>query len=580
MSRLPALLVVVLVAMASGLAAAPAPAVLSQYDDIAEAGEHTAATQALAEVGVFIGTECAVGKFCPTDPIPRWVMAVWMVRLVFGREPPPADPPTFADVEGDAWWASYVDKLAELEITKGCYRSPALFCPHRSVTRAEMASFLTRAFDLAPAEPSGFTDTVGNPHADSIDALAAANITAGCSANPARYCPDRPVTRAEMATFLARAVNLVPRAAPVGVPELEWQGDLHLVAQFTTYHHCCSPRVTNIHLFADLVDGAVVKPGQRFSLNRRVGKRTPEKGFLEARTLVNGTLVDGVGGGVSQFVTTLYNAVFWGGYEDVFHWPHSGYFPRYPEGIEATINWPDIDLIFRNDSSADVLIRAEYTDTSLTVKLFGQNEGRSVVGDWKDGVGHMEVPFEGGPGARVVTADVSERLDVVEPPGTRFVADPELAPGEQEYVQTAQAGWTTLVTRTIRQAGRKPPRRGGSGTNPGRRSSRSTRACWQAPVGNPGVDRSPHQVQDTRKTLVARPRGSPRSGYGDGPYWVSRTITGISRVVFSSYSAKNGYSLFCRLQIRSRSVPSVTRARAGMICPPSSTPTSGLASRL
>ena len=457
LAGLSALLVAVAVALPSGLAAAPAPAVISWYDDIAEAGEHTAAVEALAEAGVFIGTECATGKFCPAEPLPRWVMAVWMVRLVFGREPPPADSPKFADVEEDAWWAAYVDKLAELEITRGCYRNPARYCPDRSVTRAEMASFLTRAFDLAPAEPAGFADTVGNSHGDSIDALASANITVGCSTSPARYCPDRPVTRAEMATFLARAVRLVPRADPVEAPEetpeVEWQGELHLVSQFTTYHYCCSARVTNIHLFADLVDGAVVKPGERFSLNRRVGERTTEKGFVEAGTLVNGTLVRGVGGGVSQFATTFYNAAFWGGYEDVFHMPHSGYFPRYPEGIEATINWPDIDLIFRNNSPGDVLIRAEYTDTSLIVKFFGDNDGRSVVGEWKDGMGLVEVAFEGGPEARVVTADVSERLDVVEPPGPRLIADPEIAMGERKYVQTAQVGWRTWVTRTIRQAG-------------------------------------------------------------------------------------------------------------------------------
>ena len=450
---------VVLLVTPSGLAAAPAPAVVSGYSDIAEAEEHTAAVQALAAVGVFIGTECAAGKFCPADPLPRWVMAVWMVRLVYGREPPPADSPTFADVERDAWWAAYVDKLAELEITTGCQRNPARYCPDRSVTRAQMASFLTRAFDLAPAEPAAFTDTDGNVHSGNIDALAAANITLGCSTTPARYCPDRPVTRAEMATFLARAVNLVPRAEIVQevepVPELEWIGDLHLVSQFTTHHYCCSARVTNIHLIADLVDGAVVKPSQRFSLNRQVGERTLEKGFLEAGTLVNGTLVTSVGGGVSQFATTLYNAVFWGGYQDVVHRPHSGYFPRYPEGIEATINWPDIDLIFRNDSSADILIRAEYTDTSLTVKLFGDNDGRSVAGEWKDGVGQVDVPFEGGPGARVVTADVSERLDVVEPPHPSFVADPEIAVGQKEYVQAAQAGWTTRVTRTILQTGQE-----------------------------------------------------------------------------------------------------------------------------
>ena len=163
-----------------------------------------------------------------------------------------------------------------------------------------MASFLTRALALPPAEPAVFTDTVGNVHSASIDTLAAEGITLGCATHPALYCPDRPVTRAEMATLLARAVNLAPRAEIVEEvePEIELErvGDLHLVSQFTTYHYCCSPRVTNIHLFADLVDGAVVKPGERFSLNRRVGQRTEEKGFVEAGTLVNGTVIPGVEG--------------------------------------------------------------------------------------------------------------------------------------------------------------------------------------------------------------------------------------------------------------------------------------------
>ena len=469
LARLPALLVVVLLAMAPGVAATPAPAVVSDYDDIAEAGEHADAVKALEQVGTFVGTECAVDRFCPDDPISRRIMAVWLGRLVFGFGPAVVDSTRFADVEPGSWWGSYVEKMAELEITRGCSLNPALYCPDQPVTRAQMASFLTRAFALSPAEPAVFTDTVGNVHSTNIDALAAEGITLGCATHPALYCPDRPVTRAEMATFLARAVNLVPRAEIVEEVEpeieevepeigLERVGDLHLVSQFTTYHYCCSPRVTNIHLFADLVDGAVVKPGERFSLNRRVGERTEEKGFVEAGTLVNGTLMPGVGGGVSQVATTFYNAVFWGGYQDVFHMPHSGYFSRYPEGIEATVNWPDIDVVFRNDSSADVLIRIEYTDTSLTVKFFGDNDGRSVVGEWDEGMGRVEVPFEGGPDARVVTGEVSERLDRIDPPGPKLVADQDLAVGDRRYIQTAQAGWTTRVSRTITRSGEETTR--------------------------------------------------------------------------------------------------------------------------
>ncbi len=459
MSRLPAVVMVVAVVIGSALAAVPAPAISFVYDDIAEAGEHIAAVEALEAANILIGTECASERFCPTDPLSRWVMAVWLVRVVHGAELPVDDSRTFADVGEDVWWVGYVEKLAELGITRGCDLNPARYCPEQPVTRAQMASFLTRAFDLEPAEPAAFTDTVGNVHADPIDALAAANITIGCASHPARYCPTKPVTRAEMATFLARALNLVPRAEAIEVPEvevikkLEEVGDLHLVSQYTTYHNCCSPRVTNIHLFADMVDGAVVPPGEKLSLNRHVGQRTVEKGFVTAGSLFNGNMAASVGGGVSQFATTFYNAVFWGGYRDEFHLPHSSYFHRYPEGIEATINWPDLDLVFRNDTSADVLIRTEYTDTSITVKFFGDNDGRTIVGDWKDGAGRLEVVFEGGPQARVVTAEISERTNMKEPPDTWYIPRPWLRVGGRSQVQSASQGWETRITRTINQAG-------------------------------------------------------------------------------------------------------------------------------
>ena len=75
-----------------------------------------------------------------------------------------------------------------------------------------MASFLTRALDLPPAEaPSGFTDTEGNTHAADIESLYTAGITIGCSTEPLRYCPNQPVTRGQMATFINRALGSVPR---------------------------------------------------------------------------------------------------------------------------------------------------------------------------------------------------------------------------------------------------------------------------------------------------------------------------------------------------------------------------------
>ena len=181
-------------------------------------GVHKPAIDALAERGVFDGTECADNMFCPGEETKRWTMAVWLVRVLDEAEPPAVNESGFADVDAGNRWLPHIERLAELEVTKGCLVDPLRYCPDRSVSRAEMATFLTRAFDLPAADPAGFDDTDGNTHAANIDALAAARITAGCQTDPLRYCPGRPVSRAEMATFLARALGLVELPAPVEEP--------------------------------------------------------------------------------------------------------------------------------------------------------------------------------------------------------------------------------------------------------------------------------------------------------------------------------------------------------------------------
>ena len=160
--------------------------------------------------------------------------------------------------------------------------------------------------------------------------------------------------------------------------------DQLLVSEFTTYHPCCQSRVTNIHLIADAANGAIVLPGETFSLNTRVGQRTAAKGYVPAGAIIGGEVVccdhpANIGGGTSQFATTLYNAIFYGGYQDVYHKPHSLYFSRYPVGIEATLGWIGPDVKFRNDTVSPVRIDVSYTSTSITVRLIGNNEGRVVT---------------------------------------------------------------------------------------------------------------------------------------------------------------------------------------------------------
>ncbi|MEX1003860.1 MAG: VanW family protein [Acidimicrobiia bacterium] len=249
------------------------------------------------------------------------------------------------------------------------------------------------------------------------------------------------------------ALPFVEGAEPdVTTADLEALGVRHLVSEFTTYHPCCQNRVTNIHLMADLIDGTLVRPGETFGINAHVGERTTERGFLEDGTIIRGELVETVGGGVSQFATTMYNTVFWGGLEDVTHRPHSFYFNRYPEGIEATISWQQPELEFRNDTAGAVWIRTAYTDTSITIRIYGSNDGRIVVGDHANGNTDLRVVAEGGSDARRVRGSIGDRFNPTEPT-TEFRPNPGLEVEETDQLQSPAPGWTVIVTRVIEEDG-------------------------------------------------------------------------------------------------------------------------------
>ena len=175
------------------------------YSDVSSGDTHEPAISALAEMGVFDDTDCGEGLFCPGDPVERWVMAVWLIR-VLGGDLPAAGTSRFADVEASEWWSPHAEELANRNITAGCATGPLRYCPTKPVTRGQMATFFVRAFDLPDAPAAGFTDTAGTTHEARIDALAAAGVTKGCKTDPLRFCPTKAVTRSQMATFLHRAL--------------------------------------------------------------------------------------------------------------------------------------------------------------------------------------------------------------------------------------------------------------------------------------------------------------------------------------------------------------------------------------
>jgi len=148
-------------------------------------------------------------------------------------------------------------------------------------------------------------------------------------------------------------------------------GIKEMVSTFTTHFPFNPPRTNNMRIAAAALNGTIVRPGARFSLNGVLGERTPAKGYLKAPVIYAGRLENAYGGGVSQVSTTLFNAVFFSGVRIAQHTPHSFYISRYPEGREATVSWPDVDQKWTNDSGFAILISSYLKGSDLTVTFFG-----------------------------------------------------------------------------------------------------------------------------------------------------------------------------------------------------------------
>jgi vancomycin resistance protein YoaR len=188
------------------------------------------------------------------------------------------------------------------------------------------------------------------------------------------------ITRVGDAIALGEHDISAPLRAVQPAHDTKWAkalGIKELVSTFTTEHPAGQERVVNIHRAADLIDNLVVEPGHVFSLDEAIGPRTPDRGFVRAPVFY-GEFTEDYGGGVSQLATTFFNAVFFGGYEDITHKPRTIYISRYPMGRESTINYKTVDVKFRNDSKHGVLIRTSYTSSSITVSFYGDKEGKVV----------------------------------------------------------------------------------------------------------------------------------------------------------------------------------------------------------
>ncbi|HKS46276.1 MAG TPA: VanW family protein [Amycolatopsis sp.] len=174
----------------------------------------------------------------------------------------------------------------------------------------------------------------------------------------------------------------------VTTEDLTGLGIKEVVAEFTT-SGLSGAAAANVRTMAAKVTGAVVRPGQTFSLNDRSGPWSQAQGFVPAPANEDGTGPQVAGGGVSQFATTLYNAAYYAGLTDAGHREHGYYLDRYSPGRDARSFSDDgspVDLRFTNSLTGGVAIQAVSTGPTVTVRIWGTRQFRveSTTSDWSD----------------------------------------------------------------------------------------------------------------------------------------------------------------------------------------------------
>lgn len=248
--------------------------------------------------------------------------------------------------------------------------------------------------------------------------------------------PDVAALAADLTAALANASG--PRTATLRInvqhPSITTEvarnmGVNERISTFTTsYDPGNAPRVNNIHILGNALDGKLVPPGGVFSFNGYVGERTAAKGYEEANAIVQGKLVPQLGGGICQVGTTMFNAVFFSGLPILERHNHSFYISHYPKGRDATVSWGGPDLKWKNETKNWVLISVSYSDSSITISLYGTDPGYDVS--------YVTSPFSN-----------------IRPYPTQTVKDPTLALGAKYVTDKGENGMTCTVTRTVRKGG-------------------------------------------------------------------------------------------------------------------------------
>jgi vancomycin resistance protein YoaR len=277
--------------------------------------------------------------------------------------------------------------------------------------------------------------TVDTPPKDADFAIGSGGIVRVVPARPglALDVPD------SAARILAAASRVANRTATLVLSQqqpkrttaaAQAMGITGMVGSYETFYGGIANRIHNVQLVAHLVDHKFIAPGETFSFNGATGERSAAKGFLEAPVIVNGELQTGLGGGVCQVSTTVFNAAYEAGLPITSRTNHALYISHYPLGRDATVDYPSIDLKFVNDTKHWLLLRTYVGSSSLTVVLYGAPQHRRV---------------------ETTTAP----LRVVSPAPVQKTVDATLKPGEVVVDDDGAPAQTTSVERKVYDASGK-----------------------------------------------------------------------------------------------------------------------------
>ena len=207
------------------------------------------------------------------------------------------------------------------------------------------------------------------------------------------------------------------------------------VSEARTYARAVNPgRDENIRLIAEMTNGMVLQPGETFSFNGYIGRRTAERGFREAGVIIGGVLVDQLGGGICQPNTTLFQAAAKAGLEIVERYPHSWPSTYTDVGIDATVSWSGPDFKFRNNTDYPVAIRSWYDKPAVVFQVYGRlfDEGVTVELDVKHH-GYIPIPD----------------------PEIKETFNPDLKPGERVELRQPYIGQRTTAYRVFMKDGKE-----------------------------------------------------------------------------------------------------------------------------